>query len=254
MPANRCVSPVATLAPFPMSVACAMLALSWLFTGCSKKIEIPEDVLKTEGIYGTKLVDCEAGRNHIIVYSCTVPLPRLIRENCLKGRALTVLVWNPHGAEPILQLGGAGEANWDCIVDYSGLGSGILRYTQCTFDPREGTDTDDEAVVPLYEEIYTIKDDGTTAVSRRILLKPEELTPQELGKIEQEILNGDAQDRFKEGELEELGARIRNYGVKYPQQALIILGRLGKVKGVSTGEILRDYSVEVRRIAEIRGN
>ena len=152
----------------------SILALT-LLMGASSPIPVPKDVV--ESVKGErKLVDESNGNHRSLVYSFGLP-PRLLKEKCIAGDGLHVLVINGKRASCCYDEEW-GEASWGVIIDYSRFESGILELTKLTSDPRpemrdmrpEGYDGD---AVPFVRTTVRIARDGACTKQERLLLRPE---------------------------------------------------------------------------------
>jgi hypothetical protein len=141
---------------------------------------------------------------------------------------------------------GSGEIDWDVVVDYRDLGSGVIRYTECTYDPRSQGD----GIVPFIGTTVKAKGDGTCTQKEALLLDGEPFVASEIAELKKVLMSPAAEEdetcNFAAGHL-------RNMAITDPEGILRVFEELnGRVRGVGTCETLGRYEDEVRRILAIR--
>jgi len=194
----------------------------------------------------TKLADVSAGENRVLIYCLWNP-PLLLREGCIKGEGLRILVANRRAGKVFEREWG--QAGYAAIVDYSRAGRGVLVITDLTWDPRSQTNE----TAPFMQTTVTVGAEGAVREDRQVLLKAEEGDSAridqlvEIGLSALKTPSDEGMDRF----LTVL-AHLRNIAVNHPDLVLEAMKKFdGKADGHAAEE-LAGYRGEVRLLKDIR--
>ena len=223
------------------AVCGVVLALATV-AACSRRCHEPRHVVDVPDV--PLLVDHTAGDNRLLIYSLGSPLS-IVRLHCVRGRGLITELVNRRANRVIFERS-SGEINWDVIVDYSDLRSGVLRYTECTWDPRDFR----SPVVPFVLTTVSVRTDGSWDTREEIVLKPEAADPKRIRRLEAEMV--DAYQREDIEAFKVAAAHLRNVGVGNPERVLAIFnGFRDRPLTGAFAESLNAYEDEVRRVVKV---
>lgn len=114
--------------------AAGILLLVSLCSCISHHINIPEEDLEVDPDWEL-LVDETIGNNRLLVNSYGGPA-LLVKYLCIRGSGLYVRIINGTAKKTVFTYNQS-EIEGDLIIDYSDAESGVFRFTDFTYDPRE---------------------------------------------------------------------------------------------------------------------
>ncbi len=237
--------------PLMTSLMCAVALAAG--AGCSQQVRLSDEAVQSYKSF-VNVVDETSGGNRLVVYSFGSP-PLLLSKDVIKinGFALGIYRSDREGA---IYSDGGGEAGPNIIVDYAAFDKGILRITDCVWDPRKPYEDD----VPFVEKTVRISAGGTVHSSRRMVLEPEKGDEETIDRLFAQILRenkkGHADEKYHEEAADAIRrdlAQLRNIAIAAPGDILKRVKALPHLAGdCSCQPMKNDCICEVTTIMEIR--
>jgi len=152
------------------------------------------------------------------------------------------------------------EAGYGCMMDYSELGSGVLRQIELTYDPRS---TGDPKHTEFLAHTYVFShdetsDENTTRERMDVLLAPELMTAEEMRRMTDTasaVLSQEKSGAYRTTThiLIDTLAHLRNAGLVDPSEALQCMQRLCEAtESVEYDEVIGQFMQEVNSAAWVR--
>jgi len=213
------------------SLAIFLFLLHRFEISVSRYVHLPKEA---EDLYNSyqNIVDETSGDYRLVVFGYGSP-PLLLKKDQIKINGYRLDLYRSGQSDPVYTLCG-GEINPDIIVDYSDFDKRILRITSCVWDPRDPYIDD----VPFVEDCVRIDISGNVNISRKILLKPQNASKEQIDKLFAEITaesqkphhESDHQDEAYDSINRNL-ATLRNIALNNPDEILTRMKALPNLTG-----------------------
>jgi len=200
------------------------------------------------------VVDETSGKNRLIIGLFGSP-PLLLRKDVIKINGFSLAV-HQRGRKEAVYGAGSGEINPNVILDYTDFEKGIIRWTDCTWDPRDPYQDD----VPFAEATIEIESNGQVAISRKTLLQPEEASKERIDSLFAEILAESRKDYASDIPALERAhekvnrnmAHLRNISLNCSEEILTRMQALPHLAGDCVCQHMKNgYLSEVETIKQI---